>query len=155
MQDPSMLLPKEASVPKPRKKKPSTQKGSTFQQGSNVKGFQEVLPPLPIQSVKKASKRVLKNEVNPLFQQPENSPSDSLPDSSTSGNEYRALRRKYLLLEEESFGLGSELREVEDVVKTLEEEKLALLDDLVVLEGLMDPSELQSQGKRLPLLPSC
>ncbi|XP_057500124.1 uncharacterized protein LOC130784307 [Actinidia eriantha] len=155
MQDPSMLLPKEASVPKPRKKKPSTQKGSTFQQRSNVKGFQEVLPPLPIQLGKKASKRVLKNEVNPLFQQPENSPSDSLPDSSTSGNEYRALRRKYLLLEEESFGLGSELREVEDVVKTLEEEKLALLDDLVVLEGLMNPSELQSQGKRLPLLPSC
>ncbi|KAI8020596.1 hypothetical protein LOK49_LG04G01409 [Camellia lanceoleosa] len=87
----------------------------------------------------KASKRALKNETFPLFQQPENSPSDSLPDSSSSGNEYRALRRKYLLLEKESFGLERELGEVEDKVKTLEDEKLALLDELVVLEGLIDP----------------
>ena len=34
------------------------------------------------------------------------------------------------------------MREIEDEVKTLEEEKLALLDQLVVLEGLLDPSEL-------------
>ncbi|XP_052196830.1 uncharacterized protein LOC127804125 [Diospyros lotus] len=150
MQDRSMLLPEETSVPKSRKKKPSTQKSSMFQQGNNVKGFQEMLPPLPAQTGKKTSKRGLKNEVSPLFQRPETSPSDSLPDSSSSGNEYRALRRKYLLLEEESFGLGRELREVEDEVKTLEQEKLALLDELVVLEGLIDPSELRSQGQRLP-----
>ncbi|KAG5529909.1 hypothetical protein RHGRI_030329 [Rhododendron griersonianum] len=104
----------------------------------------------PTQTGKKASKKGLKKDVSPLFQQPENSPSDSLPDSSTSGNDYRALRRKYLLLEEESFGLGTELREVEDEVKTLEEEKIALLNELVVLEGLINPSELQSQGPRLP-----
>ncbi|KAI8536718.1 hypothetical protein RHMOL_Rhmol10G0278700 [Rhododendron molle] len=102
----------------------------------------------PTQTGKQASKKGLKKDVSPLFQQPENSPSDSLPDSSTSGNDYRALRRKYLLLEEESFGLGTELREVEDEVKTLEEEKIALLNELVVLEGLIDPSELQSQGPR-------
>ncbi|KAL7192783.1 hypothetical protein ACSBR2_024577 [Camellia fascicularis] len=151
MQDPNMLLSEETSVPKPRRKKPSIQKASKLQQGHNVKGFQELLPPLPTQTAKKASKRALKNETFPLFQQPENSPSDSLPDSSSSGNEYRALRRKYLLLEEESFGLGRELGEVEDEVKTLEDEKLALLDELVVLEGLIDPSELQSQkGQRLP-----
>ncbi|KAI8019150.1 hypothetical protein LOK49_LG04G01413 [Camellia lanceoleosa] len=150
MQDPNMLLSEETSVPKPRRKKPSTQKASKLQQGHNVKGIQELLPPLPTQTGKKASKRALKNETFPLFQQPENSPSDSLPDSS-SGNEYRALRRKYLLLEEESFGLGRELGEIEDEVKTLEDEKLALLDELVVLEGLIDPSEMQSQqGQHLP-----
>jgi hypothetical protein len=49
-----------------------------------------------------------------------------------------------LLLEEESFALGGELREIEDEVKTLEEEKFALLDQLVVLEGFLDPSEMQS-----------
>ncbi|KAF7129800.1 hypothetical protein RHSIM_Rhsim10G0190200 [Rhododendron simsii] len=113
-----------------------------IQQGHNVTP--------PTLTGKKASKKGLKKDVSPLFHQPENSPSDSLPDSSTSGNDYRALRRKYLLLEEESFGLGTELREVEDEVKTLEEEKIALLNELVVLEGLIDPSELQSQGPRLP-----
>ncbi|KAE7995791.1 hypothetical protein FH972_000559 [Carpinus fangiana] len=90
----------------------------------------------------KNSTRNLKNEISPSSQQPERSNSDSLPDSSTSGSEYRVLRQKYLLLEEESFALGGELRETEDEVKTLEEEKLALLDQLVVLEGLLDPSEL-------------
>ncbi|KAL7095614.1 hypothetical protein ABFS82_10G031800 [Erythranthe guttata] len=72
-----------------------------------------------------------------------------MPDSSTSGNEYRALRLKYLLLEEESCGLGKELEAVEDDIKTLEEEKLSLLDELVVLEGLIAPSDLQPRGQRL------
>lgn len=144
MQDQRMLLPGEAAaVPKPRKKKPSTQKASKLQtQGDVVKRVQQLMQPAPSQTGKKAPKRVLKNEPTLLFQQPEKSTSDSLADSSTSGNEYRALRRKYLLLEEESFGLGRELTEVEDEVKTLEEEKLALLDELVVLEGLVDPLEL-------------
>ncbi|XAR73647.1 hypothetical protein NMG60_11007686 [Bertholletia excelsa] len=146
MQDPNMLPPEEAFIRKSQKKKPSNRKAPMLQPGHNVKGFQEVLPRLPTQTGKKASKRGLKNEVPPLFQQPGNSASDSLPDSLTSGDKYRALRRKYLLLEEESFGLGSELKEVEDEIKTLEEEKLALLDELVVLEGLVDPSELHSQG---------
>ncbi|KAL5756457.1 hypothetical protein ACOSQ2_021203 [Xanthoceras sorbifolium] len=67
--------------------------------------------------------------------------SDSLKDSSASGNDYRALRRKYLLLEEESFVLGKELREAED-------EKVALLDQLVVLGGLIDPSDVQPKGSQ-------
>lgn len=69
----------------------------------------------------------------------------SVEVESTVAKEYRALRRKYLLLEDESGSLGNELREVEDEIKTLEDEKLQLLDQLVVLEGLVDPSELHSQ----------
>ena len=51
------------------------------------------------------------------------------------------------MLEEESCTLGEDLTAIEDEVKALEDEKFALLDKLVVLEGLVDPSELQSQGK--------
>ncbi|MCL7039117.1 hypothetical protein MKW94_008987 [Papaver nudicaule] len=114
------------------------------QGGENLRRVQHPLP----QSIKsQKSKRKVKMEVSPSPQQPERSTSDSLPDSSQSGNDYRALRRRYLLLEEESFGLGRELTEVEGEVKNLEEEKHALLDQLVVLEGLIGPSELQH---RLP-----
>ncbi|KAK9109559.1 hypothetical protein Sjap_017619 [Stephania japonica] len=93
----------------------------------------------------KKKKRNLKQEVSPSFQQPERSTSDSLPDSATYGNDYRVLRRKYLLLEEENCAVGRVLEGIEDNVKVLENEKLALLDELVVLEGLVDPSELQLQ----------
>ncbi|KAJ0963288.1 hypothetical protein J5N97_028410 [Dioscorea zingiberensis] len=79
----------------------------------------------------------------PRWHQLVRSTPDSLPDSSGFSDEYRSLRRKYLLLEEESFSLGKELGDVEAEVKTLEDEKFALLDQLVVLEGLIDPSELQ------------
>lgn len=145
MQDPRMLQYEENLNPKIRKKKISTQKTSLFQlQGNDIKEVHGGQGSLPMKTGPKTSKRNLKNEVSPLSQQPERSNSDSLPDSSTSGGEYRALRRKYLLLEEESFALGGELREIEDEVKTLEDEKLVLLDQLVVLEGLLDPSELQS-----------
>ncbi|XP_059644252.1 uncharacterized protein LOC132286016 [Cornus florida] len=151
MQEPRKLPPEEASNLKPRKKKTSIQKASMAKmQVDSVKGVQELMQPLPTQIRLKSSKRGLKNEVSPLFQQPEKSTSDSLLDSSASGNDYRTLRRKYLLLEEESFGLGRELTEVEGEVKSLEEEKLALLDELVVLEGLIDPSESHTLGSRLP-----
>jgi hypothetical protein len=144
MQDPRMPESEENLNPKLRKKKISTQKASLFLlQGNNVKEVHGVQGPLLLNAGQKTSKRNLKNETSPSSQ-PERSNSDSLPDSSKSGSEYRALRRKYLLLEEESFALGGELREIEDEVKTLEEEKLALLDQLVVLEGLLDPSELRS-----------
>jgi hypothetical protein len=120
-----------------REKENPTQKASLFLlQGNNVEEAHGVQWPLLVKAGQKSSKRNLKNEISPSSQQPERSNSDSLPDSSTSGSEYRVLRRKYLLLEEESFALGGELREIEDEVKTLEEEKL------VVLEGLLDPSEL-------------
>ncbi|XP_010270604.1 PREDICTED: uncharacterized protein LOC104606886 [Nelumbo nucifera] len=148
MQDSRMLLPEEVKNPKPRKKKSLTQGRGTsvFQpQGENLKGIQEVLPPY-FKTTKKVLKRNLKDEVSPSFQQPERSTSDSLPDSSRSGNEYRALRRKYLLLEEESFVLDRELKEVDNGIKTLENEKSILLDHLVVLEGLVDPSEFQPRG---------
>lgn len=56
---------------------------------------------------------------------------------------YRDVRRKYLVLEEENFSLGTELRDIEGEVKALQEEKLALLDHLVVLEGLVNPSQLR------------
>ncbi|KAK3034165.1 hypothetical protein RJ639_034305 [Escallonia herrerae] len=147
-----MFLAEEASVPKPQNKKPSKQKASKIQtQESNMRRVRELKRPPPTQTGFQASKRGLTNEVSPLYQPPEKSTSDSLPDSSTSGNEYRTLRRKYLLLEEESFGLGRELDGVEDEVKTLEQEKFALLDELVVLEGLVDRSEFQPQGQGLRL----
>ncbi|KAM0970048.1 hypothetical protein ACFX13_018447 [Malus domestica] len=139
MQDPKMSLADEFSTPKLKKKKPSTKKAPLFlQQGNDVNGAS----PPPVKAGQKGTKRK-KNEVSPSFQQqPERLNSDSLPNSSPSGSGYRALRLKYLLLEEESFALGRDLREVEDDVKTLEDEKHALLDKLVVLEGLVDPSEL-------------
>lgn len=145
MQNSRMPTSDELPNPKPRKKKTPTQKAPMYQLKRN--DVQEIQKSLPLKTGQKASKRISRTEVSPMFHQPERSNSDSLPDSSTSGNEYRALRRKYLLLEEESFTLGGELKEVEDEVKTLEDQKLALLDQLVVLEGLIDPSELHSQGK--------
>ncbi|EXC04481.1 hypothetical protein L484_019079 [Morus notabilis] len=104
----------------------------------DVKTVKDVQGSVPLKAGQKVSKRALRNDVSPMIHQPETSNSDSLPDSSASGNEYRALRRKYLLLEEESFTLGRDLREVEDEVKSLEYEKHALLDKLLVLEGRPD-----------------
>lgn len=145
MKDPRMMVPEEGLNPKTRRK-PANNAPHMFQaQGENVKGVKQTLPP-PLKTSKKALKRSLKPEASSpsSFQQPERSTSDSLPDSSNDGDEYRNLRRKYMLLEDESFALGKELLEVEDEVKTLEDEKLALLDQLVVLEGLIDPSEIQT-----------
>ncbi|GFQ07341.1 hypothetical protein PHJA_002878200 [Phtheirospermum japonicum] len=116
---------------------------------NNIKSSNEAQT-VPNRKGQKGSKRGpgVVNEVSAGFQ-PERLDSNSVPDSSASGNEYRALRRKYLLLEEESFGLGRELKVVEDDIKTLEEEKLSLLDELVVLEGLVDPLDVQPRGHRL------
>ncbi|XP_057778905.1 uncharacterized protein LOC130997560 [Salvia miltiorrhiza] len=140
----------DALLSKPRKKKASSQHPEMFQspgESMSVKRSNEIRT-FSRQKGPKPTKRGVVNEVSPSLQ-PERLIPDSVQDSSTSGNEYRALRRKYLLLEEESFGLGKELKEVEDDVKTLEEEKLSLLDELVVLEGLIDPSDIQSQAQRL------
>lgn len=138
-----MLPVNEATIPKPRIKKPSTKKSKIQSEGNGVRVVQKNVKP-----GEKLSKKGLMNDF-PSFQQPERSTSDSLPDSSSSGNEYRVLRRKYLLLEEESFGLDSELKEAENEVTELENEKLALLDKLVVLEGLVDPSEFQGGYKHI------
>lgn len=143
MQDPRIPLSEEILINKPKKKKNSTQKTSLFQlQRSGVKENGQAS--LSLKSGQKGSKRPLMTEVSPPFQKQGGSNSDSLPDSSAAGNEYRALRRKYMLLEDESLALGQELRDVEGEVKTLEDEKVALLDQLVVMEGLIDPSEMHS-----------
>ncbi|KAJ6301274.1 hypothetical protein OIU77_015560 [Salix suchowensis] len=72
--------------------------------------------------------------------------SDSLPESFAPVDGYQHLRRMYLLLEEDSLAVERALSKVADEVKTLEDEKFALLDQLVVPEGLIDPSEAQSNG---------
>ncbi|CAL1363418.1 unnamed protein product [Linum trigynum] len=152
MQDPRLPLSGEISNGKPRKKKaPSTSRASVIQlKGNDVREIQHGQAagvPLPLKTSQKlSSKNLATNEYTPttMFQQTERSNSDSLPESSGSGNDYRALRRKYLLLEEESFALGTELTEVEGEVNTLEYEKLALLDQLIVLEGLVDPLGVQA-----------
>ncbi|KAL1549626.1 hypothetical protein AAHA92_17705 [Salvia divinorum] len=142
----------DALLSKPRKKKASSQhhEPEMFQslgQSMSMKRSNEIQT-FSRQKGPKAPKRSIISEVSPSLQ-PERLIPDSVPDSSASSNEYRALRRKYLLLEEEGFGLGRELKEVEDDVKTLEEEKLSLLDELVVLEGLVDPSDIQPKAQRL------
>ncbi|CAJ1930742.1 unnamed protein product [Sphenostylis stenocarpa] len=138
MQDPRISLSEEIMNNKPRKKKNLTQKTSLIQLKANgVK--EDGQTSLSLKSGQKGSKRPLMTEVSPPFQKQEGSNSDSLPDSSAAGNGYRTLRRKYLLLEDESFALGEELRGVEDEVKSLEDEKIALLDQLVVMEGLVEP----------------
>ncbi|PPD68664.1 hypothetical protein GOBAR_DD34455 [Gossypium barbadense] len=102
MQDHPRMPPSEQGLnPKSRKKKSSTNKSALLPIERN--DFKESVPS---KTGKKTSKRNSKKEMSPVFQQPERSNSDSLPESSTSGNEYRALRRKYLLLEEESFAMG-------------------------------------------------
>ncbi|KAL5565502.1 hypothetical protein UlMin_028666 [Ulmus minor] len=134
MRKKKIVNPDEIQIQKTRKKNVVKPKGSLLDLERN-----------DFKAGNKISKRTSRN--SPFPEQPERSNSDSFPESSTSGNEYRALRHRYLLLEEESFVVGRNLREVEDEVQTLEDEKLALLDQLLVLEGLIDPSELQSQGK--------
>ncbi|EOA24965.1 hypothetical protein CARUB_v10018262mg [Capsella rubella] len=108
-------------ISEPKRKKISTPK--------------QPLSQLPPRSVKRSSARNTSDQVFAISNQLEVSPnSDASP-----GNEYRALRRKYMLLEEDSFALERELKEAEDEVRALEDEKLELLDKLVVLEGLVDP----------------
>ncbi|CDY29020.1 BnaC07g32260D [Brassica napus] len=83
---------------------------------------QQPLTPLPPRIGKKASSGTKPDRVYAVSHQTEMFSSDS--------SEYRALRRSYLLLEEDSFALERELKEVED-------EKVELLDKLVVMEGLV------------------
>ncbi|PKU62656.1 hypothetical protein MA16_Dca016604 [Dendrobium catenatum] len=95
---------------------------------------------------KNTSKRGLKADASqPPLQHTEGSASESLPDSSSLGGDYRGLRHKYLVLEEESLSLDRALSMVEADINALENDKLGLLDQLVVLEGLIYPSELKSK----------
>jgi len=95
--------------------------------------------------VHKLPKRSLKSE-RPATPPSDRGTPDSLPDSGPT-DEYRALRRKYMMLEEENFALDQELSMEDEEIKALEEEKLAFLDELVVLEGLVEPSQLQSHRR--------
>lgn len=52
-----------------------------------------------------------------------------------------------MMLEEENFALDKELSMEEEEIKALEDEKFVLLDELVVLEGLVEPSQLQPQRR--------
>lgn len=108
-------------------------------------------PELLRREVPQSSGMVHKPPKRSLKAEPHTSPSDrgtpdSLPESGPT-DEYRALRRKYLMLEEENFALDKELSMEEEEMKALENEKLALLDQLVALEGLVEPSQLQSQRR--------
>ncbi|GER28604.1 auxin response factor 2 [Striga asiatica] len=129
----------EALVNKPRKKKPLTKAQHT-----------EILPS-PAETRTNSSRKGQKpSKKGVAYEIPSGFASDKIDSAADAeltpgGNEYRALRRKYLLLEEESFGLGRELKVVEDDIKALEEEKLSLLDELVVLEGLVDPLNVHAR----------
>ncbi|KAG8058351.1 hypothetical protein GUJ93_ZPchr0002g25130 [Zizania palustris] len=96
----------------------------------------------------KPPKITFKNEPRLPPPQSDRGTPDSVPDSGPA-NEYRALRRKYLLLEEENFALDRQLSLAEQEANVLQDEKFALLDQLVVLEGLVDPSQMQQPQRRV------
>ncbi|KAL9247079.1 hypothetical protein vseg_020548 [Gypsophila vaccaria] len=134
MQDPRMLN---------QRKQKSRKTMSTHDQVNYMRGLQEASPTLPVQNLQKVTKKGMKNDTT-LYYRPQQRSRLSIEQESTAANEYRALRRKYLELEEESCSLGNELRVAEHEITTLEDEKLKLLDELLVLEGLVDPLEAHS-----------
>ncbi|PKU65737.1 hypothetical protein MA16_Dca018527 [Dendrobium catenatum] len=144
MQEPRIMPQEEVPRPKSTKKKVLTQSAPSLSKKGGVDkgkaGFAGSL------QSKKTSKRGLKADASqPPLQHTDGSTSESLPDSSSLGGDYRGLRHKYLVLEEESLSLDRTLSMVEADIKALENDKLGLLDQLVVLEGLIDPAELKSK----------
>lgn len=141
MQDPRQFAPEELRGVKVQKKK-------TFRLNPSTQHRGQIQPQLelpdPPSKATKVSKN-LKNEFPAKLQQADGLELDLLQDSFQTEAEYRALRKKYLLLEDECCSLGEELSEIEAENKALEDQKFSLLDQLVVLEGLMDPSELRSR----------
>ncbi|KAF9667115.1 hypothetical protein SADUNF_Sadunf16G0299400 [Salix dunnii] len=146
MQNPRMAPSAEIPNSKTLRKKAALRASLIQLQGNNVREVHQVRVPASLRPGQKSFKKSSKKEGSPLFQQPERLNSDSLPDSFAPFDGYRHLRRMYLLLEEDSFAVEGTLSKFADEVKTLEDEKFALLDQLVVLEGLIDPSEAQSNG---------
>lgn len=140
----------ELPVSKSRKKQSALKNRASQLCVTNSQLLPDVNPPATLSKAQCPSKRSLQNIAPASFVKQERSPSDLLPESSSSDDGYRMLRRKYLMLEEESFLISRETMEIEDQVKSLEDEKLALLDELVVLEGLVDPSEFKPLSARLP-----
>ncbi|XP_020599925.1 uncharacterized protein LOC110039260 isoform X2 [Phalaenopsis equestris] len=138
MQEPGRMPPEELSRPKPAAKKKAASATKKAEADKAKAGFAGSL------QSKKTARRNPKTE---HFEHTDGSASESLPDSSSSfgGGDYRGLRHKYLLLEEEGLSLDRALSMVETEIKALENDKFELLDQLVVLEGLIDPSELKSK----------
>uniref|UniRef100_A0A7N0T834 Uncharacterized protein n=1 Tax=Kalanchoe fedtschenkoi TaxID=63787 RepID=A0A7N0T834_KALFE len=146
-----MQFPPEYPTSKSQKKQSVAKKNQASQlRGNNMQLLQDVHLPATLRNGQGPSKRSMHNLAPASFVKQERTTSDSLPESSSGDDGYRLLRRKYLMLEEESFLLGRETMEIEDQVKSLENEKLALLDQLVVLEGLVDPSEFKPLAGSLP-----
>ncbi|KAK8940678.1 hypothetical protein KSP39_PZI010744 [Platanthera zijinensis] len=138
MQGPRVLSHEEDPRPQTCKKKPpaSAKKGEAEKGRGGLAGS----------SKPKNSKGSQKPDSSESFHGIDGCASDSFPDCSSYSGDYRGLRHQYLLLEEESVSLDRELSIVEFEITDLEKEKLGLLDQLVVLEGLVDPSALKSKG---------
>jgi hypothetical protein len=119
------------------KSKTKTSTYETQLQEHNEIGEEEPL------NIPKISKERQKSKNYPKRFDSPRSPSNGLPKYSQiakTTNKYRALPHKYLTLEEESSNLEEEWKKTENEVKGLEKEKYALLDKLIVLEGLVDPT---------------
>jgi hypothetical protein len=119
-----------------------------LQPTGQLKGEPELLRkevPRSLGKIQKRPKRSSKSESRHSTPSDRGTP-ESLPDCGPV-DEYRALRRQYLMLEEENIMLDTELSMEDEELKALKEEKSALLDELVVLEGLVDPSEMQPRRR--------
>ncbi|XP_021715207.1 uncharacterized protein LOC110683168 [Chenopodium quinoa] len=140
MQDPRMM--NQANQRKQKSQRPMISQVPE----DYMRGLQEGSPmPFPIRSAHKTTRKGMKNDPSLLYLPQERSKPSAHLESSTVGKEYIDLQRKFFSLGKESSQLGLELSEAEDEIKSLEDEKLELLDQLVVLEGLVDPSEVQNQ----------
>ncbi|KAK1615747.1 hypothetical protein QYE76_021264 [Lolium multiflorum] len=140
MQYPRGMEREDFSAPKSQKRKADYRSLPSGQIKTEIELVRREVPH-PSPNIPKPPKRSFKNEARPPTPQ---SDRDSQPDSGPA-DEYRALRKKYLLLEEENYALDEQLGMAEEEAKTLEDEKFALLDQLVVLEGLMEPPQLKPQ----------
>lgn len=119
--------------------------------GAELQAHNEVGQEEPL-NMSKISKEKHKSENYPKRFDSPGSPSNGLPKYSQlakATNKYRALVRKYLTLDKESSHLEDEWKKTENEVKSLEKEKHALLDKLVVLEGLVDPSDFKYPNQKL------
>ncbi|KAK8969405.1 hypothetical protein KSP40_PGU010370 [Platanthera guangdongensis] len=138
MQEPQVSSQEENPRPKAcQKKPPGSAKKGEVEKGSG--GLTSSLKP-------KNSKGSQKPDSSESFHGIDGCASDSFPDCSSYSGDYRVLRHQYLLLEEESVSLDRELSIVEFEITDLEKEKFGLLDQLVVLEGLVEPSALKPKG---------
>lgn len=136
MQEPRVLSQEEDPQPKTCKKKPPTSaKRGEAEKGTALTGSWKP------KNLKGSQKPDAAESFHPI----DGCASDYNPDCSSYSRAYRGLRHQYLLLEEESVSLDRELSVVEFEIADLEKEKFELLDQLVVLEGLVDPSALKSK----------